>query len=119
MDKERRKELVEQYKQIKVLMGIFQIRNTVNGKIYIGSCSNLKNRWFTLKGQLDMGRFANAELQKAWKEQGEGTFAYEVLVEEEVKPETDVKWELKQMEKSWLEKLEPYDEKGYNKRKED
>ncbi|MBN7772117.1 GIY-YIG nuclease family protein [Clostridium aminobutyricum] len=119
MDKNRRKELVEQYKQIKIYMGIFQIKNEKNGKIYIGTCSNLKNRWLTLRGQLEIGRFANAELQKEWKQQGPEVFDYEVLEQKEVKPETDVKWELKQMEKMWLVKLQPYDEKGYNKRKEE
>ena len=64
IDKKRRKELLEQYKQIKTYIGIIQIKNNVNGKIFIDTCSNLKNRWFTLKWNLDMGRHPNSKLQK-------------------------------------------------------
>ena len=44
MDKKSRKELLEQYKQIKTFMGVYQIKNNVNGKIYIESFLNFKNR---------------------------------------------------------------------------
>ncbi|MPN18731.1 hypothetical protein SDC9_166094 [bioreactor metagenome] len=28
----------------------------------------------------------------------------------------NINWELENMEKEWLEKLEPHDDKGYNKK---
>lgn len=115
MDKQRRKELLEQFKQIKTYMGVIQIKNNANGKIYIAAFSNLKNRWFTIKGQLEMGRFANLQLQKDWKEFGPDSFTYEILEEKETDEVTDMKWELKKMEKPWLEKLQPYGDRGYNK----
>ncbi|MEH7307756.1 GIY-YIG nuclease family protein [Neobacillus drentensis] len=115
MDKNRRKELKEEYKQIKTYMGVYQIINTINGKIYVDSCLNLKNKWLTLRGQLDMGRFANFELQRDWKELGEGAFVYEVLEEKEIDEATDKRWELKQLEKPWLKNLQPYGVRGYNK----
>lgn len=115
MDKQRRKELQEQFKQIKTYMGIIQITNTVSGKIFISSCSNLKNRWLTIQSQLVMGRYANFQLQKDWSELGEEAFTYEVLEEKETDEVTDMRWELKQMEKPWLEKLQPYGDRGYNK----
>jgi hypothetical protein len=70
MDKNKRKELQEDYKQIKTYMGAIQITNKANGKIFVDSFPNLKNKWMTLQMQLDMGRFANAHLQKDWKEWG-------------------------------------------------
>jgi len=115
MDKQRRKELLEQYKQIKTYMGAIKITNTTNGKIFISVYPNLKNKWLTLREQLDMGRFVNAQLQKDWNELGGEAFTYDVLEEKEVKEDMDVRWELKQMEKKWLEKLQPYGERGYNK----
>jgi hypothetical protein len=115
MDKKNRKELLEQYKQIKTYMGIIKITNKVNGKIYIAAYPNLKNKWLTLKSQLDMGRFANLQLQKDWKECGADAFTYEVLEEKETDDVTDIRWELKQMELPWHVKLQPYGEKGYNK----
>ena len=61
MDKQRRKELREEFEQIKTYMGVYKITNTVNGKIFIGSSPNLKNRWTTIKWQLDMGMHVNSQ----------------------------------------------------------
>lgn len=115
MDKKRRKELLEEYKQIKTYMGVIQITNNVSGKIYIAANSNLKNKWLTIQGQLVNGTHPNLLLQKDWKELGPDAFTYEVLEEKEADKVTDMRWELKQMEKPWLEKLQPYGDRGYNK----
>lgn len=115
MDMNKRKELIEAYKQIKTYMGVVLIKNTVNGKIYIDSYPNLKNKWLTLQMQLDMGRFANAQLQKDWKEFGSDAFTYEVLEQKATDKVSDIRWEVKQIIKPWLEKLQPYEDKGYNK----
>ncbi|APU59637.1 GIY-YIG nuclease family protein [Clostridium botulinum] len=115
MDKQRRKDLLEKYKQLKTYMGVIKITNNVNGKIYIDSCPNLKNQWLTLQIQLTMGKHNKSQLIKDWKEFGSEAFTYEVLEEKEADDVTDMKWELKKMKKSWLQKLEPYGERGYNK----
>ncbi|HVI40955.1 MAG TPA: GIY-YIG nuclease family protein, partial [Anaerovoracaceae bacterium] len=115
VNKERRKALQEEYKQQKTYMGVYQMRNKVSGKIYISSTPNLKSRWLTIEGQLTMGSFPNAELQKDWTEFGSEAFTYEVLEEKETDEISDVRWEVKQLEKLWLQKLQPYEEKGYNK----
>ncbi len=114
MDKQDRKELIEQYKQVKTYMGVIQIKNNVNGKIFVDAYPNLKNKWLTLKGLLEMGRHHNPKLQKDWNELGPEAFTYEVLEEKEADEATDARWELKQMEKLWLDKLQPYGESGYN-----
>ena len=115
MEKEKRKKLVEAYKETKTYMGVFAVRNTVNGKIYIGSARNLKSRWLTLKGQLDDRWFANAALQADWNTYGAEHFVFEVLEDAATDTESDPAFALKLMEKRWLEKHEPYGEKGYNK----
>ncbi|MBB6638390.1 GIY-YIG nuclease family protein [Cohnella thailandensis] len=117
MDKSKRKELQEEFKQVKTFMGVVRITNRANGKVFIDSYPNLKNKWLTIQMQLDMGRFANAELQRDWKEQGKEAFDYEVLEEKDTSDIADVRWETKQMEKRWLEKLQPYGDAGYNKPK--
>ncbi|NQX64768.1 GIY-YIG nuclease family protein [Paenibacillus alba] len=117
MDKSKRKELQEEFKQIKTYMGVIQISNKISGKIYVDSYPNLKNKWMTIQMQLDSGRFANAQLQKDWKELGTEAFAFEVLEEKETDDVADIKWELKQMEKLWLDELQPYGDKGYNRLK--
>ncbi|MEK8132040.1 GIY-YIG nuclease family protein [Paenibacillus filicis] len=115
MDKNKRKELLEEYKEIKTYMGVAQIKNNVNGKIYVDSYPNLKNKWLTLQMQLDQGRFANAELQKEWKEFGADKFTYEVLEQKEADKVTDMRWERKKILKPWLDKLQPFGDRGYNK----
>ncbi|MDD3269273.1 MAG: GIY-YIG nuclease family protein [Syntrophomonadaceae bacterium] len=113
--KSRRKELLEEYKQLKTYMGVIQVINNASDKIYIVAYPNLKNRWLTISAQLIEGKHANSQLQKDWKELGPEAFSYEVLEEKEANEVTDMRWELKQMEKSWLEKLQPYGDRGYNK----
>ncbi|BAU28691.1 group I intron endonuclease [Aneurinibacillus soli] len=113
---DRKKELKQQYKEIKVEAGVYQIKNMVNGKIFIGSSPNLKNlngRRFELK----MGVHKNQMLQKEWNEYGEDAFVFEI-VEVLKKKENgyfDLKDALKKLEEKWLDTLQPFDERGYNK----
>jgi hypothetical protein len=115
MDKSKRKELVEEYLQIKVHMGVVKITNRTNGKMYLASYPNLKNKWSTIQAQLDMGRFANLQLQKDWNAQGADDFTYEVLEQKDAGEIKDIRWEQKQLLKKWLELLQPFGESGYNK----
>jgi len=115
MDKKDRKELLEEYKKIKTYMGAIKITNNINCKIFVDTYPNLKNKWLNIQGQLIMGRHPNSQLQKDWQEFGPEAFTYEVLEEKEADEVTDKRWELKQMEKSWSEKLQPYEDRGYNK----
>jgi hypothetical protein len=116
MDKDKRKELMEAYKQIKVYMGVYQIKNNENSKVLIGTSCNLKNRWLTLRMQLESNRHPNARLQKDWNDFGPDSFSYEVIEQKKCKDMVNINWELENMEKEWLEKLEPHDDKGYNKK---
>lgn len=116
MDKSRRRELMEAYKQMKVYIGVYQIKNIVNGKVLIGTSTNLKSRWLTLRMQLEADRHPNSKLQKDWNDFGSENFVYDVIEQKEYKDIVNVNWELENMEKAWLEKLHPYDDKGYNKK---
>ena len=68
-----------------------------------------------MKWHLDMGRHPNSELQKDWNAFGPDAFTYEVLEQKETDEVNDVHWELKKMKNKWLDKLQPYGERGYNK----
>ncbi|MDR3085555.1 MAG: GIY-YIG nuclease family protein [Christensenellaceae bacterium] len=115
MDKQRRRELRGKYDEIPTMMGVAQLKNRQNGKLFVFSKNNLKSSYLTMKMQLDMGQFRNAELQADWKALGETAFEYSVLEEKEVKPEIDRDFALRQMEKAWLERLKPYGDRGYNR----
>lgn len=111
-----KKDLKEQYKQVVFPMGIFQIRNLVNGKIYIESSVNLDKIWNRHRVQLKMSGHPNEQLQKEWNEYGEDNFKFEILSELKLKDEdqNDPKTELKVLEKMYFEELQPFGENGYH-----
>ena len=114
-----KKELKEEYKQLKFRMGVFQIRNTANGKIYVDSSLNLDAIWNRLRMQLKFGGHPNETLQSEWNAFGEEKFVYEILGEIEQKDgeEPDYKKEVKTLESLYIEELTPFGEKGYNRKK--
>ncbi|MEI6767033.1 MAG: GIY-YIG nuclease family protein [Bacteroidota bacterium] len=113
-----RKELKEEYKQMKFKMGVFQIKNGANGKVFIGHSTDLTAIWHAQKLQLNNGMHANSELQNDWREFGADNFVYEIL--EELKQEDDstldINKELKALEEIVIEAIQPFDDKGYNRR---
>lgn len=111
------KELKDEYKQKKFKIGVFQIRNTVNGKIFIGSNVNLDAIWNRHQLQLNVGSHPSPDLQSDWKTYGEQAFKFEILAEVQQKEgETgDYSGEMKDLELMFLEELKPYGDKGYNK----
>lgn len=100
-------------------MGIFQIRNLTNDKVFVGSTLNLDTVFNRHKFQLDAGGHPSKPLQKDWNESGEENFAFEILEELPYRedPNYDHSSDLETLEDLWLEKLEPYGENGYNERK--
>jgi len=116
MKPDRKKELKQQYKEMKIDAGVYQIRNIQNGKVLVASTRNLR----TLNGKRmqlkEGGTFFTKNLQAELKIFGLEAFVIEVLEVLE-KPEDgyfDEKEALKKLEKQWLEKLQPYGERGYN-----
>ena len=111
-----RKEMINEYKQTIQPMGIYQIRNMINGKIFLGSSKDLKGIINRNKYQLKNGLHMNKEMQRDFSEAGEGSFSFEIL--DHLTPKENMKGdyaeELKMLEEMWLEKIQPYNEKGYN-----
>nr|WP_246005793.1 DUF2087 domain-containing protein [Brevibacillus gelatini] len=115
MSVNRKQELKQLYKEVKTEAGVYQIRNKVNGKVLVASSMNLK----TINGKkfmLQHGSHPNRELQKDWNELGADAFEFEVLEVLKRKDESyfDAKDALEKLEKKWLEKLTPYNERGYH-----
>ena len=95
-------------------MGVFQIRNLQNEKVFVGSSLNLDGILNRHKFALAAGSHQNESLQKDWNESGAENFAFEILETLEPRENLDGKRELAFLEDLWLEKLEPYGEQGYN-----
>jgi len=60
--------------------GIYKIINKINGKYYIGSSNNIKQRWYNHRRELNKNIHKNNYLQRAWNKYGESKFEF-VLIE--------------------------------------
>ncbi len=100
-------------------MGVFQIRNTTNDRVFIDSSTNVPGKINRHTFALKAGLHASKVLQADWTELGEIAFEFETLepVEPRDDPDYNYAGDLEVLEDLWLEKLEPYGEKGYNERK--
>ena len=92
-------------------IGVYQIRNTINGMVYIGSSMDISTRWREHKYDLRMNNHRNQHLQNAYNKYGKDAFVYEVLelIDEENK---DQQFEREQY---WIDLKEACNKKkGYN-----
>lgn len=111
-----KEELKAAYNNIKPRIGVFQIRNTINGKIYIEASTNLDKIWNRHRVELNFGNHRNASLQKEWNAFGEANFTYEILSEmkQEENATVDYSKEAKQLAKMFIDELQPFGDKGYH-----
>ena len=115
MEAKTRKELNREYAGRVKPAGIYQVRNTANGKMLLGSSLNLEGPLNRHKFMLKIGSHTNKMLQKDWNELGADFFVFEILEEVKMKddPNFNLQDELTLLEMIWLEKLQPV-ETGYN-----
>jgi len=103
-----RDEAKKKYKQSKRPMGVYRIRNTRNGKSYVGYSTDLQARINRQKAELKFGSHRNSALLGEWKSFGEASFAFEVL--DELEPDENSRAESAQelliLREMWIRKLE-------------
>jgi len=111
-----KKDIKREYKERKKPSGIFQVKNTVNGKVLLGSSLNLGGLLNSQKFKLSAGLHRNRELQKEWNMCGPDKFVFEILefVQDNNNPNFNLDDELKLLEQIWIEKLQPFGSGGYN-----
>ena len=112
-----RRKITKEYKDSIRPMGIVQVRNIRNNRIYLTASANTAGTINSIRFQLKMGNFLpSPALAQDWKEMGEPIFVIEVI--DELKPVDDpaydYKDDLKALEAIWLEKLKPFGERGYH-----
>lgn len=111
-----RKEMHLEYKERVKPSGVFQVKNVANGKVLLGSSLNLEGPLNKHRFMLRVNGHLNKELQKDWNELGPDHFSFEILETVQIKdnPNFNLKDELTLLEEIWLEKLQPFGERGYN-----
>jgi len=101
-----RKAAVKEYKERKVPRGVFAVRCTASGRIWVGSTPNLEAArngiWFSLKH----GSHRDHALQSDWNTCGEQALQYEVLekLDDDV-CELSVRDLLKEKQAAWTAQL--------------
>jgi len=101
-----RKEAIKEYKARKVTRGVFAVRCTDTGQVWVDSSTNLdaaQNReWFCLRH----GFHQNKALQAEWDAHGKEAFLYELLekLDEDVSA-VGVNDLLKEKKRHWVAQL--------------
>lgn len=113
---DRRKELLREYKETARPMGVYVIRNVENGKCFVAASINIPARLQRHQFELQNGSEAVKSLQAEWREFGKDAFTFETLdlLEPLDTPGYDPRSDLAELERMWIEKLEPFGDRGYN-----
>ncbi len=110
---DRRKKLVNEYKQHKQSGGIYKITNNLSGKYLLGRAYDLRGMQNRFNFSVSTGSCIHPRLQEDWKEFRGKVFTFEILESIEIKEDqsqdkfTD---DLKTLEEIWRGKLDASNE---------
>jgi hypothetical protein len=79
MDKAARRAASAAYKERPPAWGVYAVRCTATGGVWVGSSRHLDTQQNSLWFGLRMGGCLNKALQSAWAQEGEGAFTFVVL----------------------------------------
>ena len=102
----RRKELINNYKQQEIEMGIIQILNKVNSYSFVDICSNLYKPFESIKFKLNFGNMKVKGLQEDWDKYGEDAFEFKVvekLKKKEGSTQKEALDDLKELLNIWID----------------
>lgn len=75
----KRKEIINNYKQKEVEMGLIRIYNTINGYSYVDTSMNLYKPFGSIKFKLNLGKIRIKDFQEDWNRYGESAFEFKVV----------------------------------------
>jgi hypothetical protein len=118
MDK-KKKELKRAYLSDHTPMGVYQIRNNSNEKVFIAAAMNLPGAINSNRFQLNAGSHPNKRLQSDWSRFGSDNFSFDILDELGATegPDHDYRADLAFLEEFWLDQAQPYEDRGYNEKR--
>jgi hypothetical protein len=107
-DGKTRKELQAQYKERKIIGGVYAIKNTRKDKLLLDVSTDLRGSSNRFDFAKKTGSCVNVKLQSDWNEQGSDDFAFEVLEESEkgeTQTDAEFKADIDLLKEMWLERL--------------
>jgi hypothetical protein len=105
---DRKRELKAQYKERKVIGGVFVIRNTATDKLFLDATTDLQGSKNRFAFAQQTGSCTDLKLQGDWAKQGASAFALEVLEElpkGETQTDAEFAADIKCLKEMWAEKL--------------
>jgi hypothetical protein len=114
MEKEKKREIINEYKQRKTTGGVYKVTNTANGRYMIKAEVDLQSFQNRFNFNQRMKGCLHPKMQKDHKEYGSEVFELEILEEVEKKEEESTmgfRDRLKRLEESWAERFDR--EKAY------
>jgi len=104
-----RKEKINAYKQRRLIGGIYQIRNLINGKCLLQSTTDLAGSKNRFDFSCYTGSCISYKLQKDWTAFGKDSFVFEILEEltqKETQTAKEFSEDIKTLEEIWMEKID-------------
>lgn len=106
LSKEQKKQAADQFREKKVRTGVYAVRCTTTGSVWVGISRNLdsaqNSTWFALR----IGSHRDKPLQDEWTANGEPAFTFEALESlEEDTPALLIQDLLKTTRQRWLAQL--------------
>ena len=106
---DNRKVLINDYKQRKIIGGIYRITNTCNGMYLLNYATNLQAKQNSFSFMVSSGSCFDYKLKKDWTEFGGKSFTFETLETLEKKKDQsqeEFEEDLKVLQQIWSEKLD-------------
>ena len=107
---DRRKTLINEYKQGKVVGGVYRLVNTHNNMYLLDYTPNLQAKQNSFKFTRSSGSCIDLRLKEVWESFGGEAFAFEILEAlEKKKEQTQEEFidDLKMLKQMWSDKLDP------------
>ena len=79
MSRERRRELIREFKEQTVTAGVVAVRCTATNEAWVVASRNIERQQTSLWFSLRLGGHPDRSLQQAWDQHGEDAFTLEVL----------------------------------------
>jgi hypothetical protein len=107
---DRKKELQKEYKERKIIGGVFRVVNTTNGKYLLDYTPNLQAKQNAFNFMVTQSSCFDYKLRSDWESSGGGAFTFETLdtlVKKDIQTPEEFQNDLKTLAQMWSEKLDP------------